>query len=40
MIDHFEMELDGEFTETVKAHNEIICATLHKIGLKKVNDDY
>lgn len=29
-----------ELIEIVKAYNEITCATLHKIRLKKVNDDH
>jgi len=30
------LELEEELIETVKPHNEITCATLHKIGVKKV----
>jgi len=32
------VDLEGEMIEIVKALNEITCATLHKIGLKKVNN--
>jgi len=39
MIVYFGVELDGD-TEIVKLHNEVTTATLHKIGLKKINDDY
>jgi len=38
-IEHFEVDLDGELVEVVKAKNEITTTTLHKIGLKKLNDD-
>jgi len=40
MIEHFGVNLDGKLTEAVKAHNEITCATRHKFGLKKINDEY
>jgi len=39
-IEYFDVDLDDELTEVVKAHNEITCATLHEIGLKRVNDQY
>ena len=40
LIEYFEFDVEGEIVEIVKAQNEIIAATLNKIGLKKVNDDY
>jgi len=39
-IEYFRVPLDGEPSEPVKQHHEVITATLHKIGLKKVNDDH
>jgi len=39
-IEYFEVDVEGEVVEAVKAHNEITVATLNKIGLNKVNDDY
>jgi len=33
MIEHFGVDLEEKLIETVKAHNEITCAVLHKIGL-------
>jgi len=39
-LEHFEVDLEDELTEMVKPHIEITCATLHRIGLKKVNDEY
>jgi len=38
--EYFDVDLNDELTEVVKGHNEITCATLHKIRLKKVNDEY
>ena len=39
-IEHFGVDLEGEITEVVKPHKEITTATLHNIGLKKVNGEY
>jgi len=39
-IEYFEIDVEGEVVEAVKAQNKIIVATLHKISLKKVNDDH
>ena len=39
-IEYFEIDVEGEVVETVKAQNEISEATLRKIGLKKANDDH
>ena len=39
-IEHFDVDLEGELTEVVKPHKEITCATIHKIGLKNVKDEY
>jgi len=39
-IEYFEVDVEGEVVEAVKAQNEITVATMNKIGLKKVNDDY
>jgi len=39
-LKYFEVDVEGEVVEVVKAQNEITVATLNKIGLKKVNDDY
>jgi len=40
VIEHFSIDLEGELTEIVKAHNEITCSMKHKIGLQKINDDH
>ena len=40
MIEHFRVDLEGELIETVKTHNEITCATLQKIELKRINGDF
>jgi len=39
-IEYFEIDVEGEVVETMKAQNEITGVTLNKIGLKKINDDY
>jgi len=39
-IEYFEIDVEGEVVETVKAQNEITVVTLNKIGLRKINDDY
>jgi len=39
-LKQFEVDLEDELTEVVKPHIEITYATLNKIGLKKVNDEY
>jgi len=39
-IEYFEVDVEAEVVEVVKAQNQIIVATLNKIGLKKVNDHY
>jgi len=40
MIMYFDVNLEEELVETVKPYNQIICAVLCKIGLKKINDDH
>jgi len=40
LIEHFEVDLEDELVEVVKPHNEITTATLHKIGLKNINNEY
>jgi len=37
-IEYFCVPLDGELSEPFKQHHEVTTATLHKIGLKKVNN--
>jgi len=39
-IEHFEVDVDCEVVEAVKAQHEVTATILHKIGLKKVDDDY
>ena len=39
-IEYFEIDVEDEVVETMKAQNEITVVTLNKIGLKKINDDY
>jgi len=36
-IEYYDIDMENELSEEVKAHSEIIVATLNKIGLKKVN---
>ena len=36
-IEYYDIDVENELSEEVKAHSEIIVATLNKIGLKKVN---
>jgi len=39
-IEYYEVDVDNEVVEVVKAQHEITATTLHKIGLKKVDDEY
>jgi len=39
-IEYFRMPLEGELSKPVKQNHEVTTKTLHKIGLKKINDDY
>jgi len=39
-IEYFKVDVEWEVVEAVKSQNELIGATLNKIGLKKANDDY
>jgi len=36
-IEYYDIDVENELNEEVKAHSEITVATLNKIGLKKVN---
>ena len=38
-IEYYEVNVENELVEEVKAHSEITVATLNKIGLKKVNEN-
>jgi len=38
-IEYYDIDVENELSEEVKAHSEIIVATLNKIGLKKVNEN-
>jgi len=40
MIENFGVDMKRKMDETIKALNEITCATLNKNALKKVNGDY
>jgi len=40
LIEYFKVDVENEVVEVVKAQHEISAATLNKIGLKKVDDDY
>jgi len=35
-IEYFEVDVESEVVENVKAQHEVTAATLHKIGLKRV----
>jgi len=39
-IEYFRVPLDGELSKPVKQHHEVTVETLHKIRLKKINDDH
>ena len=39
-IEYFGVDLKDELVEIVKPHKEVTVATLHKIGLKKINGDH
>jgi len=36
-IEYYDIDVENELSEEVKAHSEITVATFNKIGLKKVN---
>jgi len=38
-IEYYDIDMENELIEEVKAHNEITVATLNKIELKKVNEN-
>ena len=38
-IEYYDIDVENELSEEVKAHSEITVATLNKIGLKKVNEN-
>jgi len=38
-IEYYGINVENELVEEIKAHSEIIVATLTKIGLKKVNEN-
>ena len=38
-IEYYDIDVENELSEEVKAQSEITVATLNKIGLKKVNDN-
>jgi len=38
-IEYYDIDVENELIEEVKAHNEITVATLNKIELKKVNEN-
>ena len=38
-IEYYDIDVENELSEEVKAHCEITVATLNKIGLKKVNEN-
>ena len=38
-IEYYEVNVENELVEKVKAHSEIIVATSNKIGFKKVNEN-
>ena len=39
LIEYYDIDVENELIEEVKAHSEITVATLNKIGLKKVNEN-
>jgi len=40
LIENFGVDLDGELMKIVKPHHEITASTLHKIELKKIDEDH
>jgi len=38
-IEYYDIDVENELVEDVKAHNEITVATLSNIRLKRVNDN-